>query len=41
MGNFIVSRAITVRRIVHETICQVMVPQITINFLEENLCRKN
>ena len=49
MENFILSRATTVRRIVHETmrrivhetICQVKRPQITIKILEESLCRKN
>ncbi len=40
MSNFIVSRALTVRRIVHETICQVKVPQITINFLGGTLMQK-
>ena len=40
MGNFIVSRAITVRRIVHETICQVKAPQITIKFMGGTLMQK-
>jgi thiosulfate/3-mercaptopyruvate sulfurtransferase len=40
MGNLIVSRAITVRRIVHETICQVKAPQITIQNFGGKLMQK-
>jgi thiosulfate/3-mercaptopyruvate sulfurtransferase len=40
MSIFILSRAITVRRIVHETICQVKVPQITIQNFGGNLMQK-
>jgi thiosulfate/3-mercaptopyruvate sulfurtransferase len=40
MSILILSRAITVRRIVHETICQVKVPQITIKILGGTIMQK-
>jgi thiosulfate/3-mercaptopyruvate sulfurtransferase len=40
MSNLIVSRAITMRRIAHETICQVKMGQITINFFGGTLMQK-